>query len=115
MHEMSIAMNIIEMATEAAETESAHTINTIEVKIGSMSGVMVESLDFCFEAASKNTLAQGARLIIHRITAQGRCPVCDLEFEMDSFGVQCDKCGRFLDITCARDQLRISQLPLMHR
>lgn len=112
MHEMSIAMNIIEMATAAAETESAHTINTIEVEIGSMSGVMVESLDFCFEAASKDTLAQGARLIIHRITAQGRCPACDLEFEMDSFGVQCDKCGRFRDITCAGDQLRIQSITI---
>lgn len=112
MHEMSITMSIIEHATAAAEAEGAQTINTIEVEIGSMSGVMADSLDFCFEAASKGTRAQGSRLIIHRITAQGRCPACDLEFEIDSFGVQCDTCGEFLNITRAGDQLRILSITI---
>ena len=57
---MSLAMNIVDLAVTNARAESAQKINQIELDIGSLAGVMIDSLEFCFEAASKETIAEEA-------------------------------------------------------
>jgi hydrogenase nickel incorporation protein HypA/HybF len=100
MHEMSIAMNIIELASSAAQAEGAGRIQTIELEIGTLAGVMPEALEFCFEAAARDTLAEGATLTILSIPAAGRCLDCQQESPMNSLTSQCHHCGAWLlDIT----------------
>jgi hydrogenase nickel incorporation protein HypA/HybF len=96
MHEMSIAMNIIELASAAAQEEGAAAIERIELEIGTMAGLMVESLEFCFEAAARGTLAEGAVLDITSIPAKGRCLVCNEISVVDSLAAQCPHCGAYL-------------------
>jgi len=96
MHEMSIAMNIIELASKAARTEGAGHIKDIELEIGTMAGVFIESLEFCFEAASRSTLAEGATLTIHVIPAKGRCTDCNKISDVTSLTSQCPHCGAYL-------------------
>jgi hydrogenase nickel incorporation protein HypA/HybF len=96
MHEMSIAMNIIEIASSAARAEGARAIGCIELEIGTMAGIMLESLEFCFEAAAKGTLAEGAVLDITSIPAEGRCTVCNKISAVDSLAAQCPYCGAYL-------------------
>ena len=62
MHEMSIAMNIVDIAVQTAKANKAKKINSISVEIGALSGVVPEALEFCFEAATQNTMAQGSQL-----------------------------------------------------
>jgi hydrogenase nickel incorporation protein HypA/HybF len=96
MHEMSIAMNIIELASAAAQREGAGAIERIELEIGTMAGLMVESLEFCFEAAARGTLAEDAILDITSIPAEGRCLVCNEISIVDSLAAQCLHCGAYL-------------------
>jgi len=96
MHELSIAMSIIDQATAAAKAESATTVNTIELEVGTLSGVMIDSLTFCFDLASRDTLLEGAKLTIHPIPAHGKCLNCDLECEVESLPMQCPGCGEYL-------------------
>jgi hydrogenase nickel incorporation protein HypA/HybF len=96
MHEMSIAMNIIELASEAARKEEARWISSIELEVGTLAGVMIESLEFCFEAAARDTLAEGAELKIVSIPAQGRCYDCDTIATLTSLTSQCPDCGASL-------------------
>lgn len=60
MHEMSIALNIIELASEAAQAAAAHRISSIELEIGTLAGVMIESLELCFEAAARAGITEGS-------------------------------------------------------
>lgn len=96
MHEMSIAMNIIEIVCAAAENNEAEHISCIEIEIGSLAGVMAESLKFCFDAASRHTLAEGAQLKIIPLPARGKCSVCETEIEIESFATPCPDCNGFL-------------------
>ena len=96
MHEMSIAMNIIELASKAALTEGSDRIKDIEVEIGAMSGVLIDSLEFCFEAAARNTPADGATLTIHTIPAKGQCTDCNKISAVTSLASQCQHCGAYL-------------------
>ena len=70
MHELSIALNIIEIAEEQLVRHSAERINAIYIRIGSRSGVAREALDFSFGLASEGTAAQGSRLIVEDTDGQ---------------------------------------------
>jgi hydrogenase nickel incorporation protein HypA/HybF len=104
---MSIAMNIVELATEAARAQGAKAIESIELEIGTLAGVMPEALEFCFTAAAGDTLAQGAELKIRTIPARGKCPSCAGECDILSFAEPCPQCGGpLLNLSQGRD-LRI--------
>jgi hydrogenase nickel incorporation protein HypA/HybF len=112
MHEMSIAMNVIELASAAARAESAGSITSIELQVGELAGVMVEALEFCFEAAAKGTPAEDARLEIVAVPGEANCSRCGKISPADSFGSPCRHCGAYLfDIIKGKD-LRIHAITI---
>jgi hydrogenase nickel incorporation protein HypA/HybF len=112
MHEMSIAMNLIELASAAAQAEGAGRIRTIELEIGVLAGVMPEALEFCFEAAARDTLAEGATLTIVSIPAAGRCLDCGQESPMSSLASQCAHCGAWLLNITTGNELKIKAITI---
>ncbi|MBU0528841.1 hydrogenase maturation nickel metallochaperone HypA [bacterium] len=92
---MTIAMNIIDIVCQKANDENAHKINSVELEIGELSGIMIDSLEFCFEAACKNTIADGAELNIHKIKAEAFCKSCNNNFNMKSNFSPCPTCNNF--------------------
>jgi len=93
MHEMSLALNIVELVVEAANREGGSRVNEVEIEIGSMAGVMVDSLDFCLEAAARATIVEGAGFRFIQVSAVGECSSCQSRFETDSFFTPCPNCG----------------------
>jgi hydrogenase nickel incorporation protein HypA/HybF len=95
MHEMSIAMNIVDIACKEARSEGAKSIKSIELDIGSLAGVMVDSLKFCYESTCKGTLAEDSQLLINEITGMGQCLKCNTNFEIESFMALCPECESY--------------------
>ena len=93
MHEMSIALNILQIATESAAQENAERINTVEIAVGRLSGVLADSLGFCFDIIKNNTPAMHAKLNIIDILGRGQCLSCKSEFDTDSLFSPCPNCG----------------------
>ncbi len=94
MHEMTIAVNIVDIAVQTAQAANAKKINKITVEVGALSGVVPESLEFCFGEACKGTMAEQAELELIRIPASAHCTSCGFTFETDQFLNICPKCGR---------------------
>jgi hydrogenase nickel incorporation protein HypA/HybF len=92
MHEMSIAVNIVDIAVEAARKADAEKINEIVVEIGTLSGIIPESLEFGFSSACKDTMARDARLALNIIPAIAFCEQCGHRFETDSHAPLCPNC-----------------------
>lgn len=95
MHELSIAMSIVDIACEYAKKESAKTITEIEIELGSLSGVVYESLAFALEAATKNTIAEMAQFAINYVQAEADCLHCNTEFSPENFYAACPNCAQF--------------------
>jgi len=112
MHEMSLAMNIVEIASEAARKEQATAIAQIELEVGQLAGVMMDSLTFCFEAASRNTPAEGSRLKVVSIPGTGACSVCEQHFPLDSLFTPCPHCGSNGVTLLAGDELKIKSITI---
>jgi len=95
MHEMSLALNIMDIVAAKAKDERAEKINTIEIDVGSLAGVQCDSLQFCMEAACKGTLAEQAEILIHELAALGHCEDCGHEFQPDFFFTRCSNCNGY--------------------
>ncbi|MGA8311755.1 MAG: hydrogenase maturation nickel metallochaperone HypA [Terriglobales bacterium] len=93
MHELSIAMSIVELAEEEAERRGVH-INAVHLKLGALSGVVKEALLSSYEMASADTPLQGSRLIFEEVPVIVFCPHCQTHRTLSS--VQwfcCSECG----------------------
>lgn len=93
MHEFSIAVNIVDIASENARKENAQAVKEIEIEVGALSGVVIDALDFCMEAAVKDSILDGARWKITGIPGKGKCRECSLEFEIEDLYTVCPKCS----------------------
>jgi hydrogenase nickel incorporation protein HypA/HybF len=95
MHELSIAMSIVEICTEEAEKAGAGRVTRVEVEIGSLAGVEPEALSFSWDIATQSTLLEGAPLEIIHTAAMARCKSCSHEFPVDNFFSPCPECQEF--------------------
>jgi hydrogenase nickel incorporation protein HypA/HybF len=93
MHELSIAMSIIEMAEEEADSRGVQ-IDAVHLKLGALSGVAKDALLSCFEMACENTRLQGSRLVIEEVPVVILCASCQAQHPIHSMQLFCcPECG----------------------
>ncbi len=63
MHELALTHEIVDIVCKAANNCRVHKVT---LEIGRLSGVMAESIEFCFDVVARGTLAEGARLEIRQ-------------------------------------------------
>lgn len=107
MHEMSIAQGIIDLCLEHA---GGRRIRSLDVEIGELSSVVPEAIEFCFEACSRETLLEGARLKIIRIPGSGQCQECGGETPLTELYGSCGQCGSSRVTIVAGEELRVREI-----
>ncbi|MFE0674566.1 hydrogenase maturation nickel metallochaperone HypA [Streptomyces sp. NPDC058867] len=111
MHEMSLAVAVVDQVETAARTRGATGVTSIELEIGELAGVVPDALAFCFELACAGTVVEGAELITRTIPGTARCDACA---ELWTVGMPprllCPGCGAAADqLVCGRE-LQIRQV-----
>ena len=92
MHELSIARNIVEIATEYAQKYQIGNITKIDIDVGRFSGVVLEALEFAMEEAVRNSVLENAKVAYHEIFGHAVCNHCNHQFELDDFFGVCPSC-----------------------
>jgi hydrogenase nickel incorporation protein HypA/HybF len=90
MHELAITQSLIQVALAAA---GERKIKGMTIVVGELSGVVEDSVRFCFEVAAAGTVAEGAALSFQKVRASVRCTRCGLEFGLDGASWTCPGCG----------------------
>lgn len=93
MHELGIAQNILEIARQAVPEEQTAAIRFIRIRVGPLSGVVPDSLEFCFEAIVHETEMQKARLAIEQLPAILSCKKCGYRFKTKDLEFFCQSCN----------------------
>jgi hydrogenase nickel incorporation protein HypA/HybF len=97
-----------------AEAEKAHARKVLKVslKVGELTGVIPDSLSFCFELLSKSTIAENARITIEKVPIRGYCSKCKGDFVITNNHYRCNTCGNInIDLTSGRE-LQIDHLEI---
>jgi len=93
MHELSIAMSIVDLALEE-ERERCVSVDAVHLELGPLSGVVADALQFSWEVACRDTPLEGARLLIHEIPIEIHCSRCEAQRKVDSMQwLCCPVCG----------------------
>jgi hydrogenase nickel incorporation protein HypA/HybF len=77
MHELSIAMSIIDLAEEEIEKRGATQVNVVHLKLGLLSGVVKDALLSSYGLACEGTALAGSRLMIEEVPIVAYCDRCD--------------------------------------
>jgi hydrogenase nickel incorporation protein HypA/HybF len=112
MHEMSIALNILDIVEQSAQQHSASKVTDISIEVGALAGVLISSLEFCLETAKQHTLARSAHIQIHEIGGQGHCPECGGTFPMELPIMPCPHCANGYLRPITGDELRIKAIEI---
>lgn len=95
MHELSIAMSIVDGACEEAERLSAARVEAVHLRLGRLSGVVKEALLFSYDLVAADTAIAGSRLKIEDVDAAIFCDECEAERELISIqNFACPVCGK---------------------
>ena len=93
MHELSITQSVLNIVTEHAERAAAEKVTVINMVVGELTGFVDDSIQFYFDMLSPGTLAEGAKLAIHRVPAMIRCRACGADFALGDSSWLCPACG----------------------
>lgn len=105
MHEMGIAMQIVEIAGASIPADiKGVRVERVNLKVGKLSAVVPESLRFCFEIVSRETCFSGAELNIEEVPVVVVCRDCDEQRTLNEPVFICQNCnGGSVDIVSGRE------------
>jgi hydrogenase nickel incorporation protein HypA/HybF len=93
MHELSIAMGIVDAAMEEAQRRSVR-VRAVHFRLGALSGVVKDALMFSYEVACQDTPLMGSQLIVEDVPVIVFCVVCQKEYLLPSVRLfVCPECG----------------------
>ena len=110
MHEFSIALNILDIATAETEKAGARKVTRIEIEIGDASGVMLEALEFAMQSAIKNTVLEDASIVFFQIESILECNACHKQFKSDSTVAICPQCGELTMNVLSGRELKVKSI-----
>lgn len=94
MHELSIACELVESADAAARQAGATCVTAVHLRLGKLSGVVSDSLQFGYDIATKGTLLEGSQLVIEELPVVIYCDTCAREVALPSIqNFNCPNCG----------------------
>lgn len=93
MHELSIAMDIVEAAVDEAKQRNVQ-VSAVHLRLGALSGVVKDALLFCYEVACQDTPLQGSRLVVEEVPVAVFCARCNEKRVIESLqSFTCPRCG----------------------
>lgn len=110
MHEMALAVDVVQIAQEAARREGFRRVRALWLEIGQLSSIEPDAMRFCFEAAARDTVAARARLEIVVTPGAAWCLECDRRVSIAELGSACPHCGGYRLRLSEGTEMRVKQL-----
>jgi hydrogenase nickel incorporation protein HypA/HybF len=89
VHELAITQSIVD---QVAERMAGRRVTEVALEIGPLSGVVADSVRFCFDLVTVGTPLEGASLHIDEPGGTAHCTACETEFAVPDLLLLCP-CG----------------------
>ncbi|MFD0146407.1 MULTISPECIES: hydrogenase maturation nickel metallochaperone HypA/HybF [unclassified Streptomyces] len=111
MHEMSVAVAVVDQVEAAARSRGAVGVSSIRLDVGELAGVVDDALAFCFELACAGTVVEGAELITRTVPGLARCAPCAEDWPVGMPPrLLCPGCGAAADELVSGRELQIREV-----
>lgn len=113
MHELSIALGIVDGVLEEADRHDGALVEAVHVRLGRLSGVDKEALLFSYRVATQDTPLADSHLEIEEVDVVILCPACETESRVTDLPLlACRNCGNIGGQVLRGEELEISRLEL---
>ncbi len=92
MHEMGIAIRVLEIVEESLPGAAEIQVERINLTVGKLTAVVPDSLKMCWEVASEGTPVEGAELVFTEIPVKLTCRACGEDSEIEDLPFICAAC-----------------------
>lgn len=110
MHETSLMVSVMEIIEEQARLEGCRRVTRVTLEIGQLAGVDPAAMRFAFDVGTRDSVAEGAELIIEETGGRARCPACGRSAPVAVFFEACGACGQVPQEITAGRAMRIVSL-----
>lgn len=94
MHELSIAVNLVEIADLAASNAGLTHVTTVHLRLGQLSGVVADALLFGYDLTTQGTRLEGSHLEIQEVPVTVFCSQCQADYPLPDIQLfRCPACG----------------------
>jgi hydrogenase nickel incorporation protein HypA/HybF len=94
MHELSIALNVLDIAAEEAERQGGARVAAIHLKLGLLSGIVKDALLSAFDLARQGSAFETSALVVEEVPVVAHCPACAADRTIDAMQFfRCPVCG----------------------
>jgi hydrogenase nickel incorporation protein HypA/HybF len=104
MHELQVTQSILETVLASARQNNVEKVVRIHLTVGALHDLRREWVQRYFDYLSRDSPAEGAEIVIHRVRAGFRCERCDCLFEVDLEDVDRIRCS-----FCRAEQVHLEQ------
>ncbi|MFZ4056901.1 MAG: hydrogenase maturation nickel metallochaperone HypA [Ferruginibacter sp.] len=112
MHELSLVMSITELVEQQAADYMPVQIESIELDIGYLSGVEIDSFEFAWKQGVKNTLLENATKHINRIEGKVECMDCHTSFAANALPIPCPSCNSYFVQILQGKEMRVKSFTI---
>ncbi len=114
MHEVSLAIGLLQLAEEVCRHHGCKSIEAIKVRIGRASGIHPDSLSFALETVKMGTRAEKANFIYEIVPVGGSCQDCGRNFETEeAYVFCCPFCSSSSILVCQGRELQITEIEVV--
>jgi len=93
MHELAIAQSVVEFLEKEQARRGLSGIKAIGLRIGELSDLVPEALEFGFQSITRGTALESVRLEIEKVPLRARCKGCGCEFRVEDYFFLCPECA----------------------
>lgn len=113
MHEMALAEGMLQLVEDSARRADATGVRAVWLEIGALAQVEVEALRFCFDAVTRGSLAEGARLELVTRPGLAWCLPCATQVPLAQRGDACPHCGSHQLQVQQGDEMRVTEIEVV--
>lgn len=110
MHELALCEEILAIVETEARQRRFSRVRAVRLEVGALACASADAIAFCFDAISRNTLAEGATLEVVRTPGCALCLDCGQHVAMSQRGDPCSACGGTTLAVAGGDGLRVTEL-----
>ena len=107
MHEMALAESVMQLIEDAARRDHFTRVKTVYLEIGRLACVEPDALAFCFDAVTRGSVAEDARLEMIAIPGSAWCARCEATVELNDPLDPCPRCGNFALRVTGGSEMRV--------
>ena len=109
---MSIAESVLGIVEDTARREGFARVTEVRLEIGQLAAIETQALRFCFDAVTRGSVAEGARLEIVEVPGAAWCMPCAERVSIAAIGDACPRCGSYQLQVVAGNDMRIREIAI---